>query len=114
MHVVIPHEPSKRSKELAARLRTTIDDFRLRDAKLTDAEIEAALASLRKADPNETKKALGVLAAFAAAFVAVVIAVAAEKGRMTEATPMPAGVYLAFGAVVVGVTIAVVLVRRSR
>lgn len=114
MHVAVQHELPKRSKELATLLRATIDAYQLREAKLTDAEVDLALASLRRVhDPNETKKAIAVVLGIIGLFTAVAIAVAAEKGRLTEATPLPAGVYLILGIGGAAVGLAVILYKRA-
>lgn len=116
--IIVPHpptaHPTARSRALAERLRTTIADFRMREPKLTDAEVALAL---REAQPptsaSDTPRAVAALAALAGMLLALGVALfvsrAPRGGETLNAAPVAAVVV----ALLVG--FAVFLVRmRSR
>ena len=110
--MIIPpqHQPSRRAQELAEHLRRAIGDYRMRDAKVSDQDVEAALLSLRRPGGQDTRVALAIIAAILGAFLAVGMGVAVSKGGG------PGGSPLAWVSIVLAVTGAVVgifLARRS-
>jgi hypothetical protein len=111
IHVAMQHT-TPRTKELAERLRTTIADYKMREAKITTAEINAALDSVRQNQKDETRTAIAIIAGILGLFIAVAIAVSAERERLTEDTPLPAGAYLVAG-IIIALAIVVFLRMRS-
>ncbi len=111
--IVVPHTPppaSARSRALADALKATIADFRRREPKLTDAEIEAALAraheSIHARDVRKRRALVGVLAGLACGLGAMIVAASNAGGlaRDSSVAALAAG-----GIVLVGVVVALLL-----
>jgi RsiW-degrading membrane proteinase PrsW (M82 family) len=110
--VYVPtHTQTACSQELTRRLRETIHEYRAREAKLTEADIQFAVQSIQIVSAAATRRAkLFVIAAvvaglaFAGAFAAFVYA--QETGRSTP-------VILIVTMAVVGSVIALLLIMRA-
>lgn len=111
--IIVPHTPppaSARSRALSDALKGTIAEFRRREPKLTDAEIEAALARAHDTsaarDARKRRAIVGVSAGLAAGLGALIVAM--SQGT-TGAKP-PLAVLVAGGVVLVAAVV-VLLVR---
>lgn len=113
MMPVVHTTPSPRTKELAERLRATIADYQAREAKLTQGEIDAALATVRTTTRGEDRRAVAILLAIVGAFVAVSVGLATAAERAPEGGSMPAAVYLAIAIAVAAAVVGALLARRN-
>lgn len=104
--------PTRKAHELAAHLRQSIGDYRMRDAKVTDRDVEMAIKLLQTNAANELRTALAVIAACVGAFVAVGLGVAASKGRLGGG-PGAVALWLAIGIGITGAVVGVIVSRRS-
>lgn len=106
--IIVPHSTmhaSARSRALTEALQATIADFQKSEPKLTDGEIEAALAlahaSTHSVDARQRRALIGVLAGIAAVLGAVVI-------LMAQSNPSPD--YRVHALVAAGVAVVVAVV----
>jgi hypothetical protein len=111
--MVYVHVPSHspRAQELTRRLRTTIEDYRAEDAKLTQSEIELAVQAILpgSASSRRRKNLIGSAVAIAGASFLVAFGMvmsARENGRPVPIIPMAA-------LAAVGTVIAVLLLLRA-
>lgn len=115
--IIVPHSTphaSTRSRALTDALKVTIAEFRKRDPKLTDADIEAALAAARTSshamDAKHRRALLGVLAGVAVVAGSVIV-------LMAQATPASnsrvQALVIAGAAVVVAVVGLVIRLRNN-
>jgi hypothetical protein len=105
-------EPTRKARELSAHLTQAIGDYRMRDAKVTDRDVEMAIKLLQTSPANELRVALGIIAACVGAFVAVGLGVAASKGRIGGAAASPV-LWVSIGLAITGAVVGVILGRRS-
>jgi Zn-dependent protease with chaperone function len=110
--IIVPHSPppaTVRSRALADALKATIADFRRREPKLSDAEIEGALARAHESShvrgQRRRRAIFGAIAALA--FVVGALVVAAGTSRPDADAPVVA--IVAVGVAVVGVVMALLL-----
>lgn len=104
--------PTRKAHELAAHLRQSIGDYRMRDAKVTDRDVEMAIKLLQTSQAHELRVALGVIAACVGAFVAVGLGVAASKGRLGGGAGSVA-IWVTIGLGITGAVVGVIVGRRS-
>lgn len=108
----IAHGPSPRTQALAERLRSEIAAARLRDAKLTDDEVRAALSLVSSSMTTSTNREAVVGISIALGVLGLILGVGlASKSAMTTSSIVP--IALA-GVVVLLAVVAVVVVLRNR
>ena len=110
--IIVPHTPppaTARSRALTDALKATIADFRRREPRLTDAEIEGALARAHEAaqvrEQRRRRAIVGVIAALGCVVGALVVA----AGTARRDADQPVAALVAVGVVVVGVVLALLL-----
>lgn len=110
--IIVPHTPpptSARSRALADALKVTIAEFRRREPKLTDAEIEAAIArahdTSQARDARKRRAIVGVSAGLAAGLGALIVAM--SQGNTAVKPPLT--VVVAGCVVLVGAVVALLL-----
>lgn len=110
--IIVPHTPppaSARSRALADALKVTIAEFRRREPKLTDAEIEAALARAHDTsgarDARKRRAIAGISAGLAAALGALLVAM--SQGNTGVKPPLT--VVVTGCVVLVGAAVAILL-----
>lgn len=115
--IIVPHSTSHtsaRSRALTDALKGTIADFRKRDPKLTDADIEAALAAARTSSPTmdarQRRALLGVLAGVAVVAGAVIVLMAQSSPASDSRVQT---MVIAGAAVVVAVVGLVIRLRNN-
>ena len=98
------------ASELAKRLRATIDDYRSREAKLTDADVQMALATIHASNPVTRRKARLIGSAVAVAIGATVGVIGTVIASLENGRQVP---MVAVGAIAaVGLVIALLLILR--
>ncbi len=105
-------QPSQRARELSAHLREAIAAFRVRDAKVSDHDVEMALALLRKSTSGELRTAIAVIASIVGAFVVVGVSIAASRGRIAGGDSAPI-IWISIALAITGTVIGVTLKGRS-
>lgn len=104
--------PTRKAQELAEHLRQSIGDYRMRDAKVTDRDVEMAVRLLQTSSAQELRVALGVIAACVGVFVAVGVGIAASRGRLGDG-PGSVALWVSIALGVTGAVVGVILGRRS-
>lgn len=110
--IIVPHTPppaSARSRALADALKVTIAEFQRREPKLSEAEIEAALARAHDTsgarDARRRRAIVGVAAGLAAGLGALIVAMT----QGTSGARPPLTVLVTGGVVLVGAIVALLL-----
>lgn len=93
---------SPRARTLAAELRATIDNFRAREPKTTDAEVQLAVATLT----SHTASPARILASVFTAIAAIAIGVVIAAGTSAAAD----GARVPWTAIIIGLTVLVATV----
>lgn len=106
------HQPTRKAHDLAEHLKQAIADYRMRDAKVSDQDVQMAVGLLRTATPGENRVAFAVLAAIVGVFVAVGIGISAAKGRVGGGPSAPA-IYVGIALAITGTIVGVLVGRRS-
>ena len=97
--------------ELARRLRETIDDYRSREAKLTDVDVQMALATIHASNPATRRRVRLIGSAVAVASIATVGVIGTVISSVENGRPVP---MIAVGALAAaGLAIAVLLILRA-
>lgn len=107
------YDTSARSRALGERLRHVIDESRLRDAKLTDADVDGALRLVSPARPGAARKEGAIAIAIVAAVLAAILGVGATVARREGASAVPALVWVLVGVLTLVVAGAVVVYRDA-
>ncbi|MBL8962210.1 MAG: hypothetical protein JNJ98_20275 [Gemmatimonadetes bacterium] len=105
-------EPTRKARELAEHLKQAIGDYRMRDAKVTDQDVQMAIKLLQTSSANELRVALAIIAACVGAFVTVGLGIAASKGRLGGGASSPI-IWVSIGLAITGTVLGVILGRRS-
>ena len=112
-HVHVPNPPpSPRARELAKRLRETIDNFTIDHPDLSSAEIQQAAAmATHEARPKNIALVVSALVGIVALIIGVLVFLNAGSGWVSVA--MLVGM-LAVAVILAGVVAVVVSLSRSR
>lgn len=113
--IIVPQHrshPTARSRALAERLRTTIDEFKHREPKVSEEEVLQALRDAapgaRGAANRQKAAAVAVIAGVTTAIgLALVASNASNAGRAVPATPLVA-------IAVAGLGVVAAIILRSR
>jgi hypothetical protein len=112
MSAHVAAEPTRKARELAEHLKKAIGDYRMRDAKVTDRDVQMAIKLMQTSSANEVRIAIAVIAACFGAFVAVGLGVAASKGRIGGGSASPV-MWVSIGLAITGAVVGVILGRRA-
>lgn len=105
-------QPSRKAQELAEHLKQALADYRARDAKVSEQDVQMALTLLSPSRPGQARVALAVLAGIVGAFVGVGLLVAGSKGRIAGGASASI-IYMTIALAIAGAVIGVLLKDRS-
>ncbi len=112
--IIIPHtqqHATSRSRALSAQLRATIAEFRRREPKLTDAEIEAALVDAHASTHTQLARRRRLLVA---ALAGITFALGAGLVAGRDAWPGDSAAFVPWAAaVIIFVALLAALLLRS-